>query len=217
MIMFWFLAAVLIAIALVFLLRPLRLDSTISDVDRAAQNVEIAKERLNELKIEFKDGLISEEEYKQTQEELELSLLNDVEQPAQNIPAVSNARSYNRLAQIALIIVVPVLAVIVYGFLGSPGLVEGAKKQAATGHPSASGNTQLGSVEDMVDKLAERLKNEPDNAEGWFMLGRSYMSMGRYAEAANAFQQVQQLVGDDPELAIPGAGCTRRGAERHLV
>ena len=52
MITFWFLAALLIVIALVFLLRPLRQDSKISDIDRAAQNVEIAKERLNELKVD---------------------------------------------------------------------------------------------------------------------------------------------------------------------
>ena len=98
MIMFWFLAALLIVIALVFLLLPLRKDSAISDVDRAAQNVAIAKERLNELKIEFADGLISEEEYKKTEEELELSLLNDVEQQVSEDKKITNAQSYNRFA-----------------------------------------------------------------------------------------------------------------------
>lgn len=202
MIMFWVLAALLIVIALVFLLRPLRLDSKISDIDRAAQNVEIARERLNELKVEFEEGLISAEEYQQTQQELELSLLNDVEQDPGNKVSVTNTQPYNRLAQLGLFIFVPVVAVVFYAYLGQPDLIEGAKEQAAAGHTSADGKTQLGSVEDMVAKLAERLKNEPNNAEGWFMLARSYMSLNRYKEAVAALEKTNELVPDNPVVML---------------
>jgi cytochrome c-type biogenesis protein CcmH len=202
MIMFWVLAALLIVIALVFLLRPLRLDSKISDIDRAAQNVEIARERLNELKVEFEEGLISAEEYQQTQQELELSLLNDVEQDPGNKVSVTNTQPYNRLAQLGLFIFVPVVAVVFYAYLGQPDLIEGAKEQAAAGHTSADGETQLGSVEDMVAKLAERLKNDPNNAEGWFMLARSYMSLNRYKEAVAALEKTNELVPDNPVVML---------------
>lgn len=202
MIMFWVLAALLIVIALVFLLRPLRLDSKINDIDRAAQNVEIARERLNELKVEFEDGLISAEEYQQTQQELELSLLNDVEQDPGNKVSVTNTQPYNRLAQLGLFIFVPVVAVVFYAYLGQPDLIEGAKKQAAAGHTSTDGKTQLGSVEDMVAKLAERLKDEPNNAEGWFMLARSYMSLNRYKEAVAALEKTNELVPDNPVVML---------------
>lgn len=202
MIMFWVLAAALIVIALVFLLRPLRLDSRVSDIDRAAQNVVIAKERLNELKIEFEDGLISEEEYKQTQQELELSLLNDVEQASDDKENITNAQSYNRVSQLGLLVFIPVVAVVFYTFLGQPELIDGVKKQAAAGHTSTDGKTQLDSVEDMVAKLAERLKNEPNNAEGWFMLARSYMSMGRYKEAVDALEKTNKLVPDNPVIML---------------
>jgi len=202
MITFWVLAAVLIVIALVFLLRPLRLDSKVSDIDRAAQNVEIARERLSELKVEFEDGLISQEEYEQTQQELELSLLNDVEQDPGEKVSATNVQSYNRVAQLGLLVFVPVVAVIFYAYLGQPDLIEGAKKQAAAGHTSADGKSQLGSVEDMVAKLAERLKNEPDNAEGWFMLARSYMSLNRYKEAVDALEKTNELVPDNPVIML---------------
>lgn len=202
MIIFWVLAAALIVIALVFLLRPLRLDSKVSDIDRTAQNIVIAKERLNELKLEFEEELISAEEYQQTRQELEQSLLNDVEQNSAEAPKVTHNQSYNRVAQLGLLIFVPVMAVVFYAYLGQPDLIEGTKKQDTAGHTSPEGKTPLGSVEDMVDKLAAKLKQEPDNAEGWFMLARSYMSMNRYQEAVDALEKTNQLVPNNPVIML---------------
>ncbi|MCW8901132.1 MAG: c-type cytochrome biogenesis protein CcmI [Gammaproteobacteria bacterium] len=202
MIMFWVLAIAMVVIALVFLLRPLRLDSNQSDIDRTAQNVAIAKERLLELKQELEEGVITQEAYEQTQQELEQSLLNDVEQiPAENIK-LTNTQPYNRFAQLALIISVPVLAVALYASLGQPDLINGTKQETETAHTSADGKTQLGSVEDMVEKLAQRLKEEPNNAEGWFMLARSYMSMNRYKEAVAALEKTNQLVPDNAVVML---------------
>jgi len=57
-------------------------------------------------------------------------------------------------------------------------------------------------MEQLVAGLAAKLQEEPENAEGWFMLGRSYMSMGRYPEAAAAFKRVHDLVGDEPAVML---------------
>jgi len=57
-------------------------------------------------------------------------------------------------------------------------------------------------MEQLVAGLAAKLQEEPENAEGWFMLGRSYMSMGRYSEAANAFKRAHDLVGDEPTVML---------------
>lgn len=206
MITFWILAIVMIVIALVFLIRPLRSESNQKDIDRAAQNVQIAKERLNELKLELEQGAISQAEYEQSQQELEQSLLIDVEQLPVEEEININTQSYNRFTQLILIISVPVLAIGFYAYLGQPDLINGAEKQTAAsggaGHSASNGETKLGSIEEMVEKLAAKMKEEPDNAEGWFMLARSYMSLKRYQEAVVALEKTNELVPNNPVVML---------------
>lgn len=51
------------------------------------------------------------------------------------------------------------------------------------------------SVEDMVASLAERLAANPEDAEGWKMLGRSYLVMRRFSDAVEAFERAAALEG----------------------
>ena len=202
MITFWVFAVAMVIIALIFILRPLLFELNKNDVDRSAQNVAITKERLNELKIELEQETITKEEYDQTKEELEQALLNDVEESTIKSNSSSN-KSFARFTRYVLIFTVPVLAVVFYTYLGQPDLIEGAKKQAAApaGH-SATAKGRMGSVEEMVEKLAAKMKDKPDNAEGWFMLGRSYMSMGRYKEAVDALEKTNNLVPNNPVVML---------------
>ncbi len=203
MITFWFFAVAMVIVALIFLLRPFFLDMKKDEIERSALNVSITKERLSELEAELEQDTISQSEYEQTREELEQALLYDVEQETINIKKV-NSESYNRFTRIALIFSVPVFAISLYGFLGQPDLIEGGKKQAAAsaGHATSNGVSKLGTVEEMVEKLAAKLKENPNNAEGWFMLARSYMSMNRYKEAVVALEKTNQLIPNNPVVML---------------
>jgi len=57
----------------------------------------------------------------------------------------------------------------------------------------AAAQTSMPAVEQMVAGLAERLKSEPDDLEGWIMLGRSYMEMQKYPEAVDAWREAWRL------------------------
>ena len=207
MITFWIFAVAMVIVALIFLLRPFFLDMKKDEVERSALNVSITKERLSELEIELEQGTISQSEYEQTREELEQALLYDVEQETSDIKKV-NSQSYNRFTRIALIFSVPVFAISLYGFLGQPDLMEGGKKQTAAapaGHAYANGTGSLGTVEQMVEKLAAKLKENPDNAEGWYMLARSYMSMKRFKEAVDALEKTNQLIPNNTTVMLRNA------------
>ena len=57
-------------------------------------------------------------------------------------------------------------------------------------------------IDAMVNKLAERMKANPDDPKGWLMLARSYKQMGRYAEAVDAFSHVEKI-DEEPDLLPP--------------
>ena len=54
----------------------------------------------------------------------------------------------------------------------------------------------------MVQRLAEHLKEHPEDLDGWLMLGRSYMVLGRYPEAEAAYERAQTKVVQDSDLLV---------------
>jgi cytochrome c-type biogenesis protein CcmH len=85
----------------------------------------------------------------------------------------------NRLLLTSTIILVVGLSAGLYYFEGSPNLPSGASKQP--------------DVDAMVASLAERLERQPDDLEGWKMLGRSYMTLGNYPGAIGALEKAVAL------------------------
>jgi len=59
------------------------------------------------------------------------------------------------------------------------------------------------SVESAMQKLEARLQEQPDDLEGWLLLGRSYVSLERFPEALEAYRQAYRLsAGTDPQAAL---------------
>ena len=97
-----------------------------------------------------------------------------------------------------------------YAFVGRPDLptAEFQPQAAAVLSPGVSSTivaasdpaTDAGNVDDMITKLADRLAANPDDADGWQMLGWSYFNTQRYREASEAYAKAVAITGDDPEL-----------------
>jgi cytochrome c-type biogenesis protein CcmH len=97
-----------------------------------------------------------------------------------------------------------VLAAVGYGWKGSPQAVgtpppgfEQAQGGGAPGAPQRAGAEQLDAL---VKQLTERLEKSPGDIEGWSLLARSQMTLGRYAEAAAAYQKAMAIKPEDPGL-----------------
>jgi cytochrome c-type biogenesis protein CcmH len=71
-------------------------------------------------------------------------------------------------------------------------------------------------IEANVEKLAQRLKSNPSDAEGWTMLARSYSSMERFGEAAGAYAKVTELKPNDADLWTEYAFVTAMAQGRSL-
>jgi cytochrome c-type biogenesis protein CcmH len=86
-----------------------------------------------------------------------------------------------------------------------------ADGQNGTTHPTD--NAQISA---MVDKLAERLKAQPDDADGWSMLGRTYSVLGRHEDALKAYQKAMNLRKDDATLVADYADALAVNNNRTL-
>ena len=100
---------------------------------------------------------------------------------------------------------VGVVAIAAAGYLwkGTPGPARGeaepAQMASADGQPAPHA-TNADQIAAMTEKLAARLKEKPDDVEGWSMLARSYSVLGRHAEALKAYEKASNLRKDDPTL-----------------
>ncbi len=105
-----------------------------------------------------------------------------------------------------------------YWWTGTPdavGAVTAAGTQEqGTGSPHAMGKDQIAA---MAEKLAARLKDRPDDAEGWSMLGRSYMVLERPAEALAAYERAVKLRPDDASTLVDYADALAVKNDRSLA
>jgi cytochrome c-type biogenesis protein CcmH len=187
---FWTISAALAALALVLLLRPLLFPRKAGEVRREAANVSIYKDQLRELDADLAAGKLAPADHARSRAELEARLLADVAAagPAAQTPA---ARPGGRRFALALGAAVPLLALALYLAVGNPAAL-GPRED-----PHAFDAQQLTAL---VERLAAKMRDNPDDAEGWRLLGRSYAALGRFPEALDAYAKAAARKPRDADL-----------------
>jgi cytochrome c-type biogenesis protein CcmH len=117
---------------------------------------------------------------------------------------------------IGLAAAVPILAIVVYVAIGSPA----ALSPQADPHASVSAEQ----IEAMVERLAAKMRENPEDADGWKLLGRSYSVLGRFNEAADAYAKAAvraprdaQLLADFADTLAMARGQSLEGEPEKLV
>jgi cytochrome c-type biogenesis protein CcmH len=186
-------ATLLIVITTSIILPPLWLGrrTKVVAVDRKEANLGILRDQLAELEREKAEGSLAETDFEQARSELQRRLLEEVQPNADQEAKASHGPS--RKTAIVVILLLPLLSLLGYGLLGNPQALDPAR----TAQQPKMTPEQINA---MVAKLAERMKANPDDMQGWLMLARSYKTMGRDAEAAEAYSKAEKVVNDDPDL-----------------
>jgi len=191
--------AVVVVLPLALAIRSMRRDST--DLDAATtlaanqQNIEITRERLALLP----DG----PEFDDARLELEAALAEDLEDNRLREPAEAHVARGSRSAMM-FVVLVPITAALIYmalgdrTWVGQAGLPTAAEIRA---NPEAS-------IEILVNRLEEALAKQPDNPTGWALAGQTYMSLGRYADAEEAYAEANRLKPDDADMLSAWADAT---------
>lgn len=220
MILFWVICALMVVVALAFVLPPAlqRSEDVATDDERKQANIAVYRDQLSELEADLRNGLVAEDQYRQDREEIERRLLEDTaitrsKKPAGAVPI--NARNTAYLLGLGL----PIVAIVFYLRVGEP---ERITNPAPVGMPASAESaapperTQE-QIEANVNKLAERLKSNPNDAQGWTMLARSYSSMEKYSDAANAYAKATELNPKDADLLAEYAFVTGMAEGKSLA
>src|SRR5216684_4691627 len=168
------------------LYRPLLRRRATARVSRRALNIAVYRDQLRELEADLRAGTLAQADYERARRELEARLLEDVENQIEE----TEPRRGGRATMILTGISIPVLALAVYLVVGNPGAID----------PQVAHGITARQVEAMVERLATRLKDNPDDAEGWKLLGRSYSVLGRFQEAAHAYAKAAASAPRDAQL-----------------
>ncbi len=187
---FVLIAGLLAIAALVVVVVPLIRRRPDSGVSRNAMNVAVYRDQLRELEADVQAGTLGQDQYERARGEIEARLLQDV---ATADATVANARSER--GAVVFAVALPACALAIYLLVGNPQAIQIAGTPQGAGH--GTGQEQ---VLALVEQLAARLRANPDDAEGWQMLARSYAAFGRFKEASEAYANAAARVTNDAQL-----------------
>jgi len=199
---FLMMTGTLIALGLAFVLLPLtRQRKAEAGLPHLQANLLIHRDQFRQLQADRGNGTLSAEEFESEQAELGKRVLEDALATLKDSVPV-NPKSNGRWAAMMIAVLLPASAVGLYLKLGSPGAVSPEVKpviasEATRKSPHGMSFDQIG---DSAEELAARLKSNPGDGEGWATLARSYNVLGRFGEAAAAYEKAVSLLPADAQL-----------------
>ena len=202
----WLVLTMMISAATVFLSIPLlrRLDSP----QARAGDAQACCDQLTEVARKAAAGLIDSNQAESACAQIKQALVSE------RVPAAGRAGFSRDRASLAAFAVGGILllgAAGLYALNGSSDLPSASDKaafsraefsavdqlaaatQGGTSLPQNPSQPRLDGVEEMIARLADRLKRSPDDPEGWRMLGWSYFNTERFAQAASAYAKAIEL------------------------
>jgi len=214
MTVFYLAVALLIIVALIFVIPPLlQRRPGGRAIGRSTINISIYRNQLAELEQDLQNDTISRDQYDQGRLELEQRLLEDV--PEQSTDAGDGSVRPARRTAVAAVLFIPLFVVSAYLYFGNPAAIDPQSAPVVTPDmPKAEISDRINM---MVERLAQRLKEKPEDGDGWAMLGRSYIALQRYGDALTALKQAVRLKKNDAQLLADYADAMAMAGGKSLA
>ncbi|MFT7556498.1 MAG: cytochrome c-type biogenesis protein CcmH, partial [Planctomycetota bacterium] len=192
---FWIVVAALLLIAMLILVVPLmRPSGSDNSEQRLAQNIRIAREKKELLQAQLANAEIDQPGFDAAYVDLQTALALELEVD----DAVVEKRQGNWMAALVLVFI-PLLSVFLYFSFGQYDVVENPSLAQRPSEVDRQAVANM-SLDEMLTAIKDKLRENPDDARGWYAMGQTYMGMERYEEAVTAFKRTHELAGDDPAI-----------------
>lgn len=192
------LSALLTLLVVAWLVRPLLRKPGENGISSEKLNAAIHRDQLHALEADLARGVISQQDFETTRDELQLRLLDDTESFEASPKNKKLGFWTAKRTAVAVGLSLPILAMGIYLQLGTPAAID----------PVATANNNDHQMQEMIDKLAARLKTNPNDSKGWVMLARSYKAIGRFEDAQQAYVKAGDIANKDPDLLVDRAELT---------
>jgi len=221
-VLFWLFAGILAVLAALLLTAPFWRPRAVPP-SRAEHDVEAFRAQLREVEHDLSRGVLTEAEAESARIELSRRLLAAAEAAEVEVGAKAAPSNLTKTLGLVTALGVPILGLGVYGQLGTPALgdqplakrdiaaeqaglrpsqeqaeAEYAKRERPTPEPSEARTQML----ELSEKVKERLKATPNDAEGWNVLARSLKTLEIYDESWRAFEKVASLSPDTADADL---------------
>lgn len=217
MTVFWLVAAMFLLGALLLMLPPLwRSGAQAPSLAAAGANVAVYRDQLREAERDLAADLITPERFEQLRSEIRRRVLEDTE--TDHVNSRSGAAP---VTAFVLAVLIPLGSVTTYLALGTPEAAAHVAAAGPVGAAAAAGDGRHSltpeQIQTRVAALAERLRAQPDDAEGWLTLARSYTALGRYRDAVTALRKTAELRPGNPGVLADLADLTGMAQGKRLA
>jgi cytochrome c-type biogenesis protein CcmH len=205
--LFWVATAVCVVIALAFVLPPLlRKKAVAAKAARRDINIAVYRDQMKDMEADRAGGLLSEEQFQVAKVELESRLAEDaLTQADATMAPVASRRLGFTLAG-----VLPAAAFGLYFWLGNPAsLIAIAEAQengpntatnTATSAAAMAGAQGKHDIMKLIQQVEEKTKTDPNDAEAWTILAKTYAAVGHWPEALQAYEKAYKLRPEVPAV-----------------
>ena len=210
MVVFWSLAALMVLVALAFILVPLLRPQPNAGPSVVEANLDVLRSQRREIESDVATGVLPADARDEALAELVDRARDDLSAPTPASPPAPRARR-PWVAAAAAVLAVPVIAFGMYRIVGSP-LAADTALVAHQGAPMTDKQIAF-----MVDRLAKKVEERPDDVEGWALLARSYAALGRFPDAVRAYEHLAKLAPSDASVYANWADALGMAQGRSLT
>ncbi len=198
---FWLVIGAMTAAAVLAVLVPL-LRPRAADSARVDHDLEVYRDQLGELERELERGLVGADEAAAARLEIERRMLAVADADAGSGPrtGVSHPGTAQKALAAVLAVALPAGAAALYLLLGQPGLPDRPLAERRNQEAPVVAAEDARDLAEMAARVARRLRDQPDDLDGWVLLARTYQNLGRHADAANAYGSAVAVAGDQARL-----------------